>query len=50
MRTTWDEKGYYMYHSANDIFIETIGYDKLVADAQKRNAAFFDILLGDIVS
>jgi hypothetical protein len=50
MQKTWDDKGYYMYHKTNDIFIETVGYDKLISDAQKRNAAFFDILLGDIVS
>ena len=49
MQKTWDNKGYYMYHKTNDIFIETVGYDKLISDAQKRNAAFFDILLGDIV-
>ena len=50
MQKTWDDKGYYMYHKTNDIFIETISYDKLISDAQKRNAAFFDILLGDIVA
>ena len=50
MQKTWDDKGFYMYHKTNDIFIETIGYDKLISDAQKRNAAFFDILLGDIVA
>jgi len=49
MTPTWDNKGYYYYHSKRDIFIEIIGYDKLVDDARKRNAAFFDILLGDLV-
>lgn len=50
MDATWDKKGFYNYHKANDVFIEVIGYDKMLSDAQKRNAAFFDILLGDIVS
>jgi hypothetical protein len=48
MDNSWDNKGYYMYHKTNDIFIETLTYDKLLSDAKKRNAAFFDILLGDI--
>ena len=49
MTPTWDNKGYYFYHSNRDIFIEVMGYDKLVDDARKRNAAFFEILLGDLV-
>lgn len=49
MTPTWDNKGYYFYHSNRDIFIEVIGYDKLIDDARKRNAAFFEILLGDLV-
>ncbi len=49
MTQTWDNKGYYFYHKTHDIFIEVLGYDKLVDDARKRNAAFFDILLGDLV-
>ncbi|MCK5375336.1 MAG: ATP-binding protein, partial [Alphaproteobacteria bacterium] len=50
MKKTWDSKGYYMYHTTNDIFVETVSYDKLISDAQKRNAAFFNILLGDVVA
>ena len=49
MTPTWDNKGYYFYHKTRDIFIEVMGYDKLVDDARKRNAAFFEILLGDLV-
>lgn len=49
MTPTWDNKGYYFYHSNRDIFIEVMGYDKLVDDARKRNAAFFEVLLGDLV-
>lgn len=48
MSKTWDDLGFYMYHTTNDVFIETISYDKLISDAQKRNATFFNILLGDI--
>lgn len=49
MTPTWDKKGYYFYHSNRDIFVEVMGYDKLVDDARKRNSAFFEILLGDLV-
>lgn len=49
MRSTWDNEGYYRYHERKDIFIEVLSYDKLLKDAKKRNAAFFDILLGDLV-
>ena len=48
MQDTWDQKGFYMYHAKKDIFVEVMGYDKLVDDAKKRNAAFFDVLLGEI--
>ena len=33
----------------SSIKVEPMGYDKLVDDARKRNAAFFEILLGDLV-
>jgi hypothetical protein len=50
MNETWDQLGYHMYHKYHDLFIESISYDKLITDANKRNAAFFEILLGDIVN
>lgn len=49
MIKSWDSLGYYKYHQTKDMFIEVIGYDKLLNDAKKRNAAFFDVLLGDLV-
>jgi hypothetical protein len=45
---TWDKKGLFRYHDDFDVFIEILGFDKLISDAEKRNAAFFDILLNDI--
>jgi hypothetical protein len=50
MARTWDERGFYRYHEKRDVFIEVAGYDKIVSDARKRNAAFFEVLLGDVVS
>jgi len=46
---TWDHLGYYRYHENRDTFVEVFGYDKLISDAKKRNSAFFDVLLGDLV-
>jgi len=45
---TWDKKGLSKYHEDFDVFIEIIGFDKLISDAEKRNAAFFEILLNDL--
>ena len=47
---TWDRKGLFKYHSDFDVFIEIFGFNKLISDAEKRNAAFFEILLNDIGS
>ena len=49
MQDTWDYKGYYLYHSKKDMFVEVIGYEKMLVDAKKRNAAFIEILLGEIL-
>ncbi|MBE1507004.1 ATP-binding protein [Rhizobium viscosum] len=46
---TWDQQGYYRYHDKRDAFVEIFGYSKLVADAKKRNSAFFDVLIGDLI-
>jgi len=46
---TWDQQGYYRYHDKRDAFVEIFGYNKLVADAKKRNSAFFDVLIGDLI-
>jgi hypothetical protein len=40
--------GLFKYHEDFDVFIEILGFDKLISDAEKRNAAFFDILLNDL--
>ncbi|SIQ66069.1 hypothetical protein SAMN05880592_104280 [Bosea sp. TND4EK4] len=45
---TWDKKGLFKYHEDFDVFIEILGFDKLISDAEKRNAAFFEILLNDM--
>ncbi|QDZ12550.1 hypothetical protein [Devosia ginsengisoli] len=45
---TWDKRGLYKYHEEFDVFVEVFGFDKLVSDAEKRNAAFFEILLNDL--
>ena len=49
-RVTWDKQGFYRYHETRDIFIELISYDKLLSDAKKRNALFFDVLMGDLTA
>ena len=45
---TSDQEGYFYYHDTHDIFVEVIGYHKMISDAKKRNAAFFDVLLGEL--
>lgn len=45
---TWDKLGLFKYHEEFDVFIEIHGFNKLISNAEKRNAAFFDILLGDL--
>ena len=39
-----DEQGYFGYHKGMGAYFEVISYDKMIADARKRNAAFFDKL------
>ena len=36
--------GYYRYHKEYNAYFEIIAYDRLTADAKKRNAIFFDAL------
>ena len=45
---TWDKLGLFKYHEDFDVFIEIIGLDKLISNVEKRNAAFFEILLNDL--
>lgn len=39
-----DQKGYFAFFKDYNLYMEMIGFDKLVDDAEKRNAAFFDKL------
>lgn len=41
---TPDGQGYYGFKKGFNAYIEIISYDKMVSDAKKRNAAFFDKL------
>ncbi|MEP2736108.1 MAG: hypothetical protein ABJP34_07390 [Erythrobacter sp.] len=47
---SWDEKSLFHYHKGYKIYTEIFGYNKLLEDAKKRNAPFFDVLLKDIGS
>jgi hypothetical protein len=40
MQQTPDGQGYYVYHKSAGMMVELISYDKLVRDAERRNAAF----------
>jgi len=42
---SWDEKSLFHYHKGYKIYTEIFGYNKLLEDAKKRNAPFFDVLL-----
>ncbi|APH72301.1 hypothetical protein BSQ44_13710 [Aquibium oceanicum] len=46
---SWDHQGFFRYHERRDAFVEVLGYEKLVSDAKKRNSAFFEVLMGDII-
>jgi hypothetical protein len=39
-----DGDGYFGYLKQFDVWIEIMGYDKLVGDAERRNAALFEQL------
>lgn len=41
MSKTPDGQGYYAFHKAAGMMIELIPYEKLIRDAERRNAAFF---------
>lgn len=46
---TADNIGYNGYHAARKAYIEVISYNKLLADARKRNQIFFDKLFSPII-
>ncbi len=43
---TADSNGYFGYSKNLGVYVEVVSFDKLVGDAKKRNAAFFDRLFG----
>lgn len=43
-RTTPDSQGYYGYHPVHGAYIEIMSFDKLIADAERRNKILFDKL------
>lgn len=43
-KLTQDERGYYKFNSEHNVYTEIHSFDKVLIDAKKRNAAFFDKL------
>jgi hypothetical protein len=41
---TPDSNGYFGYNPILGVYVEIISFDKLIADAKKRNAVLFDKL------
>jgi hypothetical protein len=41
---TPDSQGYFGYHRDHGAYIEVMSFDKLIADAQRRNKILFDKL------
>ncbi|MDK9697811.1 MAG: DUF4263 domain-containing protein, partial [Siculibacillus sp.] len=46
-KNDWNPEIFVRYRDNEEIFIQAFGYDTLVANAKKRNQAFFSILLGE---
>lgn len=46
-RNDWNPNIYVRYRDNEQIFIQVLGYDTLVANAKKRNQAFFSVLFGE---
>jgi len=44
---TSDSHGYFGYNVTLGVYLEVVSFDKLMDDAKKRNAAFFDRLFGN---
>lgn len=42
---TIDGEGFFGYNQPNNAYIQILSYDKIIADAKKRNQVFFDKLL-----
>ena len=46
-KNDWNPDIYVRYRDNEQIFIQAMGYDTLIAHAKKRNQAFFSVLFGD---
>lgn len=46
-KNDWNPEIFFKYRDNEEIFIQAFGYDTLVANAKKRNQAFFSVLLGE---
>jgi hypothetical protein len=46
-KNDWNPEIFVRYRDNEEIFIQAFGYDTLVANAKKRNQAFFAVLLGE---
>jgi len=46
-KNDWNPEIFVRYRDNEEIFIQAFGYDTLVANAKKRNQAFFSVLLGE---
>jgi hypothetical protein len=47
-KNEWNPEIFFRYRDNEEIFIQAFGYDTLVANAKKRNQAFFSVLLGEL--
>jgi hypothetical protein len=46
-RNDWNPKVWFRYRDNEQIAIYVYGYDSMIENAKKRNAAFFSVLLGE---
>ncbi|WP_285018946.1 hypothetical protein [Novosphingobium sp. fls2-241-R2A-195] len=46
-KNDWNPDIYVRYRDNEQIFIQAMGYDTLIAHAKKRNQAFFSVLFGE---
>ena len=46
-KNDWNPDIYVRYRDNGEVFIQAMGYDTLIANAKKRNQAFFSVLFGE---
>lgn len=46
-KNDWNPDIYVRYRDNEQIFIQAMGYDTLIANAKKRNQAFFSVLFSE---